>query len=235
MIRTMIVDDEPWARANLRVLLGQEPGVTLVGECGSGAEAKREIEALRPDLVFLDVQLMDCDGFEVLESLGAAIPEAVVFVTAYEQHALRAFEVAAIDYLLKPFDNERFQRAMRRSREALAQRKAGRRLIVRSAGHVAFLRTSEIDWIEAADYYACLHVGGRTHMMRRTLAELERELERDSFCRIHRSHIVNLARVRELRSDAGGEQEVVLLDGSVLRLSRSYKSFFMERLESILK
>lgn len=235
MIRAMIVDDEAWARANVLVLLEKNPEIELVGECESGEEAKRRIPELAPDLLFLDVQLTDCDGFEVLERLGTRLPAAVIFVTAYDRFALKAFEVAAVDYLLKPFENERFYRALDRAKEALNQRKPGGRLIVRSAGRIAFVRTSEIEWIEAADYYACLHLSGKTHMMRKTLGELEKELDKERFCRIHRSYIVNLDFVKGVRTDAVGEKEIVLGDGSALRLSRGYRAQFLERLSVVLE
>jgi two-component system LytT family response regulator len=228
MIRTLIVDDEPFARASLLVLLRKDPEIEIAGECGTGAEAVEAIRTLRPDLVFLDIRMPDCDGFEVLERLGPAESPAVVFVTAYDEYALRAFEVEAMDYLLKPFDDARFARALNRAKESIRQRrnaaKKNDRLIVRSAGRVTFLRITEIDWIEAADYYVCLHTAGRTHLLRRTLTEMEKDLDPGAFCRIHRSTIVNLARVRELRLDAGGEYEVVLHDSTALRMSRGYRN-----------
>ena len=175
-----------------------------------------------------------CDGFEVLERLGGDAPKAVVFVTAYDRYALKAFEFEALDYLLKPFDDARFFRVLERAKNAIAQRVDGPhamdRLIVRSAGRVVFLRAAEIDWIEAADYYACLHVGARTHLLRRSLADLEREMDPHTFCRIHRSAIVNIARVRELRLDSNGEYEVVLESGKALRLSRSYREQLQAKL-----
>jgi two-component system LytT family response regulator len=156
------VDDEPLARSNLTILLRLDPEIEITGECGSGVEALAEIRGKKPDLVFLDVQMPECDGFDVLELLGKDLPPAVVFVTAYDRYALRAFEAGALDYLLKPFDNARFERALGRAKARIAQGKEspGRvdRLAVTGAGQVSFIRISEIDWIEAADYYACLHV-----------------------------------------------------------------------------
>ncbi len=194
-IRTLVVDDEPLARSNLAVLLRLDLEIEIVGECGSGAEALAEIRRAKPDLVFLDVQMPECDGFDVLELLGKDLPPAVVFVTAYDQYALRAFEAGALDYLLKPFDNTRFARALGRAKERIAHGRNSlrtvERLAVKSAGRICFLKLSEIDWIEAADYYACLQVGTKTHLLRRSLSELERELDRTVFCRIHRSTIVN--------------------------------------------
>jgi two-component system, LytTR family, response regulator len=225
-IRAVVVDDEPLARSNLKVLLRRDPDVELVSECGSGAEALREIRKKKPELVFLDVHMPECDGFDVLEQLGRDLPPALVFVTAYEQYALQAFEAGALDYLLKPFNNERFERALQRAKERIGQGKERgkvERLAIKSAGEVLFLRIAEIDWIEAADYYVCLHVGAGTHLLRRSMAEVEKELETGRFCRIHRSAIVNLERVRRLQSDENGGTELMLTTGERLRLSRRYK------------
>jgi len=186
-IRAVVVDDEAMARANLRVLLARDADVELVSECSSGAEALREIRSKRPDLVFLDVQMPECDGFDVLEQLGGNLPAALVFVTAYDQYAVQAFEAGALDYLLKPFDNARFLRSLQRAKDRIGAGKTKRveRLAVRSAGEVLFLKIAEIDWIEAADYYVCLHVGARSHLLRRSMAEVEQELDPAMFCRIH--------------------------------------------------
>jgi len=228
------VDDEPLARSNLAVLLRLDLEIEIVGECGSGAEALAEIRRAKPDLVFLDVQMPECDGFDVLELLGKDLPPAVVFVTAYDQYALRAFEAGALDYLLKPFDNTRFARALGRAKERIAHGsnslRTVERLAVKSAGRICFLKLSEIDWIEAADYYACLQVGTKTHLLRRSLSELERELDRTVFCRIHRSTIVNLDRVRGLLLSEDGEYQVLLEDGARLRLSRRYRKQLQSRL-----
>jgi two-component system LytT family response regulator len=235
-IRTLIVDDEPLARANISALLSADPEIEIAGECGSGSEAIETIGNTRPALVFLDVQMPGCDGFDVLEALGADAPPAVIFVTAYDKYALKAFEVEALDYLLKPFDDARFLRVLARAKALLSQRPVEPavmdRLIVKSAGRVVFLRAAEIDWIEAADYYASLHVGGRTHLLRRSMADLERELDQQTFCRIHRSAIVNMARVRELRVDLNGEYEVALEDGTMLKLSRTYREQLQAKLSS---
>jgi two-component system LytT family response regulator len=233
-IRALVVDDEPLARSNLTVLLRRDPEIEDVRECGSGMEALAEIRGSKPDLVFLDVQMPECDGFDVLEMLGGELPRAVVFVTAYDQYALRAFEAGALDYLLKPFDNARFDRALGRAKERIAH---GRnpaptldRFAVKGAGQVSFLKISEIDWIEAADYYSCLHVGARTHLLRRSMAELDEELDQTVFCRIHRSTIVKLDRVRGLKLNESGEYDVLLEDGTKLRLSRRYKKELQSRL-----
>jgi two-component system LytT family response regulator len=233
-IRALVVDDEPLARSNLTVLLRRDPEIDLVRECGSGVEALAEIRGSKPDLVFLDVQMPECDGFDVLEMLGRELPAAVVFVTAYDQYALRAFEAGALDYLLKPFDNARFDRALGRAKERIAHERNPpptlERFAVKSAGRVAFLKASEIDWIEAADYYSCLHVGARTHLLRRSMAELDQELDQAVFCRIHRSTIVRLDRVRGLKLNESGEYDVLLEDGTKLRLSRRYRKQLQSRL-----
>jgi two-component system, LytTR family, response regulator len=233
-IRTVIVDDEPLARSNLAVLLRLDPEIEIVSECGSGVDAAAEIRAAKPDLVFLDVQMPECDGFDVLELLGNDVPPAIIFVTAYDQYALRAFEAGALDYLLKPFDNARFDRAVRRAKEKIAQSKGLpkklQRLTIKSAGQVAFVSLSEIDWIEAADYYAALHVGEKTHLLRRSMSELEQDLDPAKFCRIHRSNIVNLDRVRGLRLSEDGDYEVLLENGTNLRLSRRYRKQLQSRL-----
>ena len=232
-IRTVVVDDEPLARSSLRVLLGRDPEIELVSECGSGKEALREIRARKPELVFLDVQMPECDGFDVLEQLGKDLPPALVFVTAYDQYALRAFEAGALDYLLKPFDNARFARALERAKERIALKDAPRkieRLAIKNAGEMLFLKISEIDWIEAADDYVCLHAGATTHLLRRSMNEVEEELGTGTFCRIHRSAIVNLERVRRLEVSEEGGTDVVLGNGTRLRLSRRYKRQLQGRL-----
>jgi two-component system LytT family response regulator len=233
-IRTIVVDDEALARTSIMVLLQRDPDIEVVSECGSGEEALHQIRSQRPDLVFLDVQMPECDGFDVLELLGGEAPSAVVFVTAYDQYALRAFEAGALDYLLKPFDNARFERSLRRAKERIAQGKdtpsIPDRIVIKNAGQVCFLKTSEVDWIEAADYYACLHVGGKTHLLRRSMSELERELNQSTFCRVHRSAIVNLERVRGLALNDAGEYDVLLNNGVRLAMSRRYRKQLQARM-----
>lgn len=229
-VRTVIVDDEPLARTNLKILLGRYPEAEIIAECGSGLEAVEEIRKTRPDLVFLDVQMPECDGFDVLEMLGPNVPPALIFVTAFDQYALKAFEAGALDYLLKPFGDDRFERALSRAKQKIESDKIVRdrpalraiRLTIKSAGEILFVPIVEIDWIEAADYYACLHVGAKTHLLRRSLSELEQELDPNLFRRIHRSAIVNLARVSALHSNRNGEYEVLLNNGSSLAISRRY-------------
>jgi two-component system, LytTR family, response regulator len=242
-IRALIIDDEPLARGNLRVLLSQDPDIELIAELGSGAEAVEEIRRTRPDLVFLDVQMPECGGFDVLELLKAEQLPVIIFVTAYDEYALRAFDAGALDYLMKPFDDTRFALALQRAKERLAARQPARQavppsaaeipqLTVRSAGHEVYVRITDIDWVEAADYYVCLHVGPKSHLLRRSMAELERDLDIDPqiFCRIHRSTIVNLRRVRALEVDSAGEYEVILDGGRRLRLSRRFRKDLQARM-----
>ena len=234
-IRALVVDDEPLARRNLTVLLRRDPDIGSIAECESGVEAIEAIREWKPDLVFLDVQMPECGGFDVLELLGADLPQPVIFVTAYDEYALRAFEAGALDYLLKPFDDARFGRALNRAKDKLAhyaprQPQPTKRLVVRSPGQLLFLNVSDIDWIEAASYYACVHVGRDTHVIRRTLSELEQDLGEGKFIRIHRSIIVNLDRIRGLELQSGGEYEVVLESKVRLRLSRRFRKRLQDRM-----
>jgi len=234
-LRVLIVDDEPLARSNISVLLRLDPDIEIIGEGGSGEQAISEIQRSKPDLIFLDVQMPECDGFDVLEQLGADLPPALVFVTAYDQYALQAFEAGALDYLLKPYNNARFARALQRAKERVAHRAdSPRRLeqvVIKSAGKVQFVKIGEIDWIEAADYYSCLHVGGKSYLLRRSLNELEQELDPAIFCRAHRSAIVRLERVRGLELNRNGEYEAVLEGDARVHLSRRYRKQLQEKLE----
>ena len=240
-IRALIVDDEPLARSNLKVLLRQDGDIESIQECGSGAEAVAQIRSVRPDLVFLDVQMPECGGFDVLEILkGDESLPVIVFVTAYDEYALRAFDAGALDYLLKPFDDARFHLAMQRAKQNIAAKESIAvkepappelpRLEVRSAGKVAYVQIPDIDWVEAADYYVCLHVGAKSHLLRKSMAELEQELDPRIFCRIHRSTIVNLRKVSALKVDAAGEHEVILDGGQKLRLSRRFRKDLQSRM-----
>jgi two-component system, LytTR family, response regulator len=234
-IHALVVDDESLARRNLTVLLRDNPDIARITECGSGLEAIAEIKKSKPDLVFLDVQMPECGGFDVLELLGSEVPPVIIFVTAYDEYALRAFQAGALDYLLKPFDDARFHRALSRAKEKLAhyapaQSRPARRLVIKSRGQVLFLDAADVDWIEAAGYYACLHVGSETHIMRRTLSELEKDLGEEKFIRIHRSIIVNLERIRGLELQNGGEYEVVLKSKVRLQLSRRFRKTLQDRL-----
>ena len=234
-IRALVVDDEALARRNVTVLLGRDPHIQSIAESSCGLDAIQEIRKSKPDLVFLDVQMPECDGFDVLELLGNELPPVIIFVTAYDEYALRAFEAGALDYLLKPFDDGRFARALNRAKEKLAHylpatRSPAERLVIRSQGQVQFVRVDDIDWIEAAGYYACLHVGSDTHILRRSLSELEQDLGEAKFIRIHRSLVVNLDRIRGLELQDGGEYEVVLRSKVRLRLSRRYRKRLQDRM-----
>jgi two-component system, LytTR family, response regulator len=234
-IRTIIVDDEPLARCNVMALLRRDPEVEIVGECGSGAEAISTIDRTQPDLVFLDIQMPECTGFDVLEQLGSRLTSEIVFVTAHDTYALQAFEAGALDYLLKPFADERFEVTLRRVKSRMVLRDLptpDRRLFIRSVGRISIVHIDDIDWIEAADYYACLHVGAATHLVRKTINELEHELDSLTFCRIHRSSIVNVRRIETLALNEGGEYDVVLQDGHKLRLSRGYRQRLQARLKA---
>jgi two-component system LytT family response regulator len=242
-LRILVVDDEPVARKTIRLLARRDPEVVVVAECGNGADAIDAVHAYKPDLLFLDVQMPRMDGFDVVEILGDEAP-VIVFVTAYDQYAIRAFEVHAVDYLLKPFTDERFERALERAKELArrggggaralagltsAHRTAVQRFMVRAAGRVIFLKAAEIDWIEAADYYARLHVGRNSYLLRESMNDLEASLDAATFVRIHRSTIVNLDRVREMRPTPGAELVVILADGTELRMSRSRREEFESR------
>jgi two-component system LytT family response regulator len=250
-IRALIVDDEPLARERMRSLLDVEPDVDVVGEASNGLEAVDAILDRSPDLVFLDVHMPKLDGFEVIQAVGPDRMPAVVFVTAYDQHALRAFEVQALDYLLKPFDRDRFQGTLKRVRRQMEQVDSGDlnqkllalvrdldghrsprhgRLIVKSSGRLFFLRTEDIDWVEAAGNYVRLHVGQEGHLLRETMASIEARLDAELFFRIHRSHIVNIERIKELQPWFNGEYIVILRNGMKLTLSRGYRERLQERL-----
>lgn len=252
-IRTLIVDDEQMARASIRVLLGSDPEIELVGECASGVDAVTAIAARAPELVFLDIQMPQMSGFEVLDAIGAARRFVVVFVTAYDSYAVEAFDAQALDYVLKPFDDRRFQRAVERAKDRIRHARldhlatelvhvmAGgqatdkptaepaERIVIRDGGRTVFVPLSDIDWIEAADYYATLHVGGASHLVRQTMAELEASLDERRFVRVHRSAIVNIDRIREVHPQFRGDCTLVLVDGTQVKLSRTRRTEF-ERL-----
>ena len=240
-IRSIIVDDEPLARQRLRELLEDEPGIQILAECGDGASAATAIEALSPDLVFLDIQMPELDGFEVIEAIGVDRMPATLFVTAHDQHALKAFEVHAIDYLLKPFDRRRFKEALERARawvgraparmapmmeEIQGSRPPMDRILVRAGERHLLLKASDIQWIEAEDNYVRLHVEGTSHLVRLTMGRMLQRLDPDRFKRVHRSSIVNLDFVKELRPWFHGDFLVILSDGTKLTMPRSYRSQF---------
>lgn len=249
-IRALIVDDEPLGRTVIREMLRRDPDFAVVGECANGHEAIAAISDERPDLVFLDVQMPEVDGFAVLASLDAERLPMIIFVTAYDQYAVAAFEVHAVDYLLKPFDRERFGKALQRAKiqlqresandvsqrilalleEQRAKTKCLERLVIKHNGRVFFLKTEEIDWISAEGNYVNLHVKKDSYLLRETISSLEAQLDPQKFVRIHRSQIVNIDRIRELRHWSHGEYQVILHDGAELMLSRSYR----EKLHGLL-
>ena len=229
-LRALIVDDEPLARSNLVTLLARDDELQVVGQCGSGEEALAAIPALKPDILFLDVQMPECDGFDVLERLAGAPGFSVVFVTAYHEHAVRAFEVGVLDYLLKPFDDKRFAQVLERIKARHSQPAEARRFIIKNGGTIDVVKLEDIVWVETADYYSTLHTAGKSHMLRRSLADLETQLTPQGFARIHRSAIVNLERVRSLEIREDGEYEVLLQNGERLRMSRGYRKSVLERL-----
>ncbi|HUD46998.1 MAG TPA: LytTR family DNA-binding domain-containing protein [Candidatus Baltobacteraceae bacterium] len=241
-IRTLIVDDEPLARARLRQLLMGEPEIEIAGECSNGLEAVAAIRSLCPRLVFLDVQMPELDGFGVLESIGEGAMPVIVFVSAHDEFALRAFEVHAADYLLKPFNRERFQTALRHALERarrhddrslqerqsallreLASAKSPERLIVKSGGRITWVRPEEIFWIQSANNYVELHLEKKSHLLRETLNTIEARLAPGEFIRISRSVIVNRQRVSELQRLFYGGYAVILQNGLKLTLSRRYR------------
>jgi two-component system LytT family response regulator len=236
VIRALVVDDEALARRGIRVRLERFGDVQIVGECASGGEAVTAIRDLAPDLVFLDVQMPGLGGFDVVETVGVEQMPPVVFVTAYDAHALRAFDVHALDYLLKPIDDERFDTAVERARRRIGEREAmgrqlaaalgevrARRILIKDRGRVVILNEGDVDWVEAEGDYVRVHAGGRGHLLRETMAGMEERLDPTSFARIHRSTIVNVSRIRELKPLPNREFTVVLKNGTQLRLSRSYR------------
>lgn len=249
-IRTLVVDDEPPARQKIVNLLKKETGIELIGECANGQEAVAMIRAKKPDLLFLDIQMPEVDGFGVLHALQKETLPAVVFVTAYDQYAIRAFEVHAVDYLLKPFDRDRFHTAVEQARQHLAKGQAqalsekllslldemktkGKiidRLAVKSEGKIFFIKIDDIDWIEASGNYVRLHMGSLSHLVRETMNGIQKKLDQSKFLRIHRSTFVNIERIKELQPWFHGDYVVILKDGTQLTMSRGYRSNLPELL-----
>jgi two-component system LytT family response regulator len=257
-IKTLIVDDEPLARRNLRLLLEKDQQIEIVEECRNGREAVKAINALSPDLIFLDIQMPEMDGFDVLARVGPERIQAIIFVTAFDQYALKAFDVHALDYLLKPFDDERFAHALARAKAQIEAREIDRlskrllalleereserkgskheknyltRLMIKASGRVMLLKVDDIDFIEADGNYAKLHVGRKAHLLREKMHDLEERLDPERFVRIHRSIIVNLDRIKEMHPHFNGDYIVVLEDGRQLRLSRSRRDLLEARLK----
>jgi len=251
-LKTVIVDDEVLARDQLRSLLASHNDVEIAAECRNGAEAIAYLKAHAVDLLFLDVQMPRIDGFQVLEELGAARLPCTIFTTAYQEYAVRAFEIHAIDYLTKPIDVDRLNQSITRVRERLAGKAAlttndqltnlllslqsnvmstpgfAERFLVRDADKEILLSVDRINWIEAAEYYCCLHVDGRSYMLRESISEMEKRLDPRKFLRIHRSTIVHLERIREIHRESQTESSVVLHDGHTLRISRTGRQRLLE-------
>jgi two-component system LytT family response regulator len=239
MIRTLIVDDEPLSRRRIHDLLEGETDFTVIGECGDSESAMKLLQETPCDLVFLDVQMPGMDGLELARQLDSGSGPAVIFVTAYDCYALPAFEVHAVDYLLKPFDRLRFRKALTWARLAIRRdqgetpapipselggnRKPVERLTIKTSGRVYFLKPKDIDWVEAAGNYLRLHAGSATHLLRETMNNLEARLDSECFWRIHRSTLVNVDRIRELQPLFHGDYVVILRDGTELTLSRTYR------------
>jgi len=242
-ITTVIVDDEPLARKFLREMLVNDPEVEIVAECGSGYEALRVVKKLKPDLLFLDIQMPELDGFAVLQALEWDHVPLVIFVTAYDQYAMRAFEVHALDYLLKPFDDHKFDRAMNRAKAQIRGRETRsaaegmvgllkelndrssyiERIPIKSSDRIILLKTEKIDWIESDDNYVKIHCGKSSHQIRETISNLERQLNPAKFLRIHRSTIVNIELIESFQPMYHGEYRVILNNGAQLTLSRRYR------------
>ena len=243
-IRVALVDDEPLGRQKLRRMLKSDPDVDIIGEYAGGEEAIAGLTAHMPDLLFLDIEMPGMNGFDVLREINRVDLPHVIFVTAYDQYALKAFEIQALDYLLKPFDKDRFQKALDRARAQIGrQQHSGmdrklmsvlelfrpqpeypERIVVKSGGHVLFLRTAELDYVESAGNYVRLHVAGKSHLLRETMNEMQAKLHPQKFVRIHRSTLVNVERVKELQPWFGGGYVVILHNGTKLNMSRTHKN-----------
>jgi len=237
-IRVLIVDDEPLARNKLQLLLGRDPEIEIAGEAENAQRAVELIAMLRPDVLFLDVQMPDGDGFEVLSQIPPEMMPAVIFTTAFDMYAIRAFEAQALDYLLKPFDEERFAKVLMRAKSHLARTIAARtesgtetpsaaataeRFVIKTGGRIIFLNSTDIDWFQAEANYVRLHTGAASYSIRGTIGATESKLDRQSFVRIHRSVIVNVERIREIRPCNSGEFIVTLTNGKEVPASRNYR------------
>ena len=242
-MKTLIVDDEPLAREGLQLLLAAHEDIVIVGFACDGPEAIEAIQTLQPDLVFLDINMPGCDGFEVLSALDKDILPQVIFLTAYDEFAIEAFRVNALDYLLKPLTQERLDESVRRAKASQHQQQALQlniksllsdlnasqystnedRLVIRNDGHVHFLKLQEIIWVEADGDYVSIHTNIKSHLVRETMRNMEGKLSEKGFQRIHRSSIVNLSEIRELVSNENGDYDVVLNNGAILKLSRTYR------------
>jgi two-component system, LytTR family, response regulator len=251
-MRIVIADDEPLAREKLRLMLSSEPGVQILAECKNGDETIRALKTCKPDLLMLDIQMPDLDGFEVLSRVSPDVLPIIIFTTAFDRHAVRAFEAHALDYLLKPFDQERLHQAVNRARAELVkaddreathrllnflsqnaekQSPSDRRLVIKAGGRVVFLGVDEIDWVEAAANYVKINVGKQSYLLRKGIGEIADRLDPTQFVRIHRSAIVNIKRIKELQPVNSGEYIVVLKDGKELSCSRGYRAGLQRLIE----
>lgn len=250
-ISVLIVDDEPFARDKIRTLLADEADFIVDGECGNGKEAVQAIHSQQPDVVFLDIQMPEMNGFEVLQNLDMAALPIIVFVTAFDEFAVNAFEIHALDYLLKPFDYERFHKTVERIRSHIRKSDSGgltfrlemlleqlenkpkylQRLMIKSRGDIYFLKTDEIDWIEASGNYITIYTGKKTHLLRESISGIAEKLDPEKFARIHRSQIVNIERIDKLNSDMHGEYIITLNNGKALLLSRTYRDNLLRHFE----
>ncbi len=248
-IRVLLSDDEALARERLRSLLEEEPDLEIVAECGDGKSAIATIQRERPDLVFLDIQMPEVDGFGVVQELRDVMP-LTIFVTAYDRYAMKAFEVHALDYLLKPVGKERLAEAVARARRQLqhppdgsfqrrvlemladmeARQQTPERIVIKADGEIVCLKPNEIDWAESAGNYVCLHVGGATHILRETITALESRLGPRQFMRVHRSTLVNVDRIKTLKPSLYGDYSILLRDGTKLTLSRGFRESVLKRL-----
>jgi two-component system LytT family response regulator len=242
-IRVLIVDDEVLARERVRDLLSRHTDIHIIGECANGDEAATVLQHISADIMFLDVQMPEADGFEAIEAIPPARLPYIIFISAFDHYAVRAFELNALDYLLKPFDRERFEKTLTRARTAINSRKDEslgdrlisvletvktnpshlERLIVKNNGHVCFVKAEEIDWIEAEGNYVRLHTARESHLLRETISALENCLDPKKFLRVHRSTIINIDRVKEMQSWFHGEYRIIMQSGAELMLSRNYR------------
>lgn len=248
MVRAVIIDDEPLAREKIKLFSQKEPDLKIVASCENGSKALEAIVTHSPDLLFLDIQMPEMTGFQLLEKIPKQSLPGIIFITAYDEFALRAFEFHALDYLLKPFDKNRFHNAVEHAKKILSNKGEREtateqisvllnslkktsptieRLIVKTHGRILFLRISEVDWIESAGNYVKLHINAETHLLRETMNHLEERLDKTAFVRIHRSAIVNIERIKEMQPWFNGEYKIVLKNLTELILSKTYRESFL--------
>jgi two-component system, LytTR family, response regulator len=228
LMRALLVDDEPLARRRLRTMLSAHADVSVIAECEDAERCVQVIREVKPELVFLDIQMPGADGFDVVDRAQVTPRPFIIFVTAFAQHAVRAFDTDAVDYLLKPYDDKRLARALERARSAIAAHGSGaprflERLAATIGSRTVFIKTDEIDWIEASGNYVNVHTGRHTYLLRTSMGSIEARLDPAKFARVHRSAIVRIDRVLELRSSGGGDYKIALSDGSVVPMSARYR------------